>query len=167
MIDILDICHAQLGQHVAADGTTRYGRWLDAQPPVTHEYADADWCAASVLYCIDQVPGGLAAIGGLHKSDAYVQNMHNRLRTMGRVSMTPAPRRIVFYNWFGTGPDDNHVGLLKERRGNTLYVYEGNHGSPASYQLVERPFDGQVTGFAEWWSHIAQPVADDDDCWVA
>lgn len=152
MIDILDICEAQLGQHEAADGTTKFGKWLDAQPPVTHEYAKAEWCAASAIHNIGQVPGGLEAIGGLHKSDAYVENWHDRMNAMGRVSMTAAPRRIVYYDWRNTGPDDNHVGILKERKGNTLYVYEGNHNN--RYELVTRTFDSQVVGFAEWWSFV-------------
>jgi hypothetical protein len=160
MIDILDICEAQLGKHERADGTTAFGQWLDDQPPKTHVYAKADWCASSVLKCISQVPGGLEAIGGLHKSDAYVQNMHNRLAAMGRVSRTPKPRRIVFYNWRGTGPEDNHTGILKRRQGNTLWVYEGNYQN--RYALVERPFDSQVTGFAEWWNF----VPDDDTALV-
>ena len=167
MIDILDVLEAQVGTREAAGGSTKYGKWLDAQDPVTHVYANADWCAASLLYCIAQVPGGLDAIGGLHKGDAYVQSWHNRMTALRRVSMTPAPRRIVFYNWHSTGPDDNHVGMLKERRGGTLLVYEGNHNN--RFELVERPFDSQITGFAEWWSFVKQPaaVAADDDDWVA
>ncbi|MDN3356094.1 hypothetical protein [Actinomadura sp. DC4] len=160
MIDVLDVCAAQVGQHEAADGTTRFGKWLDTQPPITHDYADAEWCAASAIYCIAQVPGGLEAIGGLHKSDAYVENWHRRMSALGRVSRTPAPRRIVFYDWRGTGPDDNHVGILQKRVGNTLHVYEGNHNN--RYELVERPFDSQVVGFAEWWSF----VQDDDTAMV-
>ncbi|MDN3355462.1 hypothetical protein [Actinomadura sp. DC4] len=159
MIDILDVCHDQVGQHEAADGTTRYGKWLDAQPPKTSVYATADWCASSAIYCIAQIPGGLEAIGGLHKSDAYVENWHDRMAVMGRVSMTPQPRRIVFYDWRGTGPDDNHLGILKERDGDRLYAYEGNHDD--RYELVERPFDGQVVGFAEWWSFVPGATSDD------
>lgn len=164
MIDILDICEGLVGMREAGNGTSVPGRWLDKQPPITHEYDDADWCAASVLYGISKVPGGLAAIGGLHKSDAYVQSMHNRLAAMGRVSRTPKARRIVFYNWRGTGPEDNHTGILKERQGNTLWVYEGNYQN--RYDLVERPFDSQVTAFAEWWSFVEQAVPLDDSCWI-
>jgi hypothetical protein len=156
VIDILDICEAQIGQHEAADGTTRFGKWLDAQPPVTHEYDDADWCAASVLNCISQVPGGLEAIGGLHKGDAYVQNMHNRLKALGIVDDEAGPRKIVFYNWWGTGPEDNHVGIVKAVKGRTLWVYEGNYRN--RYELVERAWDSQVTGFANWWPRV---TADD------
>ncbi|MGI5232851.1 hypothetical protein [Actinoallomurus sp. CA-142502] len=166
MTDVLDVCDAQLGQHEAADGTTKFGKWLDAQSPVTHVYAKAEWCAASAIYCIAQVPGGLEAIGGLHKSDAYVENWHRRMSALGRVSMTPKLRRIVFYDWRGTGPDDNHVGILKERKGSKLYVYEGNHRN--RYELVERPFDSQVVGFAEWWSFVEQPavVGGDTDWFI-
>lgn len=156
MIDILDICEAQLGKHEAADGSTEFGRWLDAQPPVTHEYASADWCAASVLKNISQVPGGLEAIGGLHKSDAYVQNMHNRLKALGLVDKEAGPRKIVFFNWRGTGPEDNHVGIVKSVKGRTLWVYEGNHNN--KYELVERAWDSQVTGFVNWWPRV---VTDD------
>ena len=159
MTDILDICEAQIGKQKAADGSTEFGRWLDDQEPKTRVYAKADWCAASVIRCISQVSGGLEAIGGLHKEDAYVQHMHDRLAALGRVSVTPKPRRIVFYNWRGTGPEDNHVGILKERKGNTLWVYEGNYQN--RYALVERRFDSQVTGFAEWWSFVPASGGDD------
>jgi hypothetical protein len=157
VIDILDICEAQLGKHEAANGTTEFGKWLDAQAPKTSVYAAADWCAASVLKCISDVPGGLDAIGGLHKSDAYVQNMHNRLRALGLVDGNAGSRKIVFYNWRGTGPEDNHVGIVKSVSGRTLKVYEGNHNN--RYELVTRPWDSQVTGFANWWPHVA---GDDD-----
>jgi hypothetical protein len=167
MTDILDVLDAQLGTREGPGGVTKYGRWLDAQPPVTHEYFDADWCAASAICCIAQIPGGMDAIGGLHKSDAYVQHWHDRMKAMGRVSMTPKPRRIVFYNWFGTGPEDNHVGILKSISGKKMKVYEGNHGN--TFELVDRDLDGQVTGFAEWWSFVKQPtptpIAVADDSW--
>jgi hypothetical protein len=153
VIDILDICEAQLGKRERADGSTEFGRWLDAQPPVTHEYANEDWCAASVLRCISLVPGGLDAIGGLHKSDAYVQSMHNRLAALGLVDDEAGPRKIVFFNWFGTGEDDNHVGIVKSVKGRKLWVYEGNHNN--AYELVERDWDGQVTGFVNWWPRVA------------
>jgi hypothetical protein len=165
MIDILDVCEAQVGQHEAADGTTKFGKWLDAQAPITRVYAKAEWCAASAIHNIAQVPGGLEAIGGLHKSDAYVENWHDRMSAMGRVSMTPKARRIVFYDWRGTGPDDNHVGILKSFSGRTLKVYEGNHNN--RYELVTRTFDSQVVGFAEWWSFVDQPSAAlTDSCWM-
>ncbi|WP_329251843.1 CHAP domain-containing protein [Actinoallomurus sp. NBC_01490] len=156
MIDILDICEGMVGTREAADGTTTPGRWLDAQAPATHDYANADWCASSVLYAIAKVPGGLDAIGGLHKSDAYVQSMHNRLRALGIVDDRPAERAIVFFNWAGTGVEDNHVGIVKKREGRTLWVYEGNHDN--KYELVRRSLDSQVTGFAHWWPR----VVDDD-----
>jgi hypothetical protein len=166
MIDILDVCAAQLGKHEAADGTTEFGLWLDAQPPITHVYADADWCAASVLRCISLVPGGLDAIGGLHKGDAYVQHMHDRLKALGIVDHEAGPRKIVFYNWAGTGPEDNHVGIVKSVSGRTLKVYEGNHDN--RYELVTRTWDSQVTGFANWWPRVKQPVPAGvaDDCWM-
>lgn len=166
MIDILDICEAQLGKHEAADGTTEFGRWLDAQEPKTHVYADADWCASSVLKCISLVPGGLEAIGGLHKGDAYVQSMHNRLKALGLVDHTAGARKIVFFNWFGTGEEDNHVGIVKSVSGRKLKVYEGNHRN--RYELVDRDWDGQVTGFANWWPHVKQPMpaSADNDCWI-
>lgn len=156
MIDILDICEGLVGIHEAGDGTSIPGRWLDAQPPVTNEYDDADWCAASVLYAIAKVPGGLEAIGGLHKSDAYVQNMHNRLEALGLVDDEAGPRKIAYYNWKNTGPEDNHTGIVKTVKGRKLWVYEGNYQN--RYALVERDWDSQVTGFASWWPRV---TADD------
>lgn len=153
MIDILDICEAQLGKRERSDGTTEFGRWLDAQPPVTHDYDDADWCAASVLRCISLVPGGLDAIGGLHKSDAYVQHMHDRLEDLGLVDDEAGPRKIVFYNWRNTGREDNHTGIVKTVKGRKLWVYEGNYQN--RYALVERDWDSQVTGFVNWWPCVS------------
>jgi hypothetical protein len=150
--DILDVLQSQVGTRTAADGTSKYGKWLDAQSPVTHSYAKADWCASSMLYCIAQIPDGLKAIGGLHKSDAYVQSWHNRMKKLGRVSQTAAARRIVFYDWSGTGPEDNHTGIVKSVSGKTMHVYEGNHDN--KFELVTRKIDSQVTGFAEWWSFV-------------
>jgi hypothetical protein len=157
MTDILDICEAQLGQHEASDGTTKFGKWLDAQPPKTRIYAKAEWCAASAIHNIAQVPGGLEAIGGLHKSDAYVQSWYDWMRAHGRTSRTAKARRLVWYDWAGTPDGANHIGLVKSVSGSTMKVYEGNHNN--RFELVTRHIDGQVMGFGEWWSYVEQPAA--------
>lgn len=162
--DILTIEVGELGAREAADGTTKYGTWLDQQAG-THVYSDADWCGSSQLWCIARGgPTWIAATGGTNKAFAYVQNWYNWFHANGRISHTPWPRRLVWYNWAGTGPDANHVGLVASVNGKSMKVFEGNHNN--RFELVDRAIDSQVMGFGEWWSHVAVPPGSGDDCWI-
>jgi hypothetical protein len=153
MIDILDIEQAEVGTGVNSDGSTKYGWWLDAQVGM-HLYYNLDWCGSSQMRCISQVPGGMDAAGGLHREFAEVQVWFDAMHQLGRISNEARPRRLVWYDWAGTPKGANHIGLVKSVSGNRMKVYEGNHGSPAQFQLVDRPIDGQVMGFGEWWSFV-------------
>jgi hypothetical protein len=156
MTDILDICEAQLGQHEASDGSTKYGKWLDQQAG-TRVYAKADWCGASLLWCIAQLgPEYSAAAGGVDKDFAYVQSWYDWMRAHGRTSRTAKARRLVWYDWAGTPDGANHIGLIKSVSGSTMKVYEGNHNN--RFELATRHIDSQVMGFGEWWSHVEQPT---------
>lgn len=165
MIDILDIEDAEVGTREAGDGSTKYGRWLDQQVGM-HLYYNLDWCGASQMYCISKVPGGLDAAGGLNREYAEVQLWFDWMKAHGRISHTPKARRLVWYDWYGTPDGANHIGLVKSVSGNRMKVYEGNHQN--EFQLVDRPIDGQVMGFGEWWDYVKQPavVGTDDDEWV-
>lgn len=160
MTDILTICRSQDGYREQAGGRTKYGSWLDEQAG-THEYYNADWCGSFLLWCIAQVPGGLDAAGGLHKEYAYVQNWFDWMHAHGRISRTPAARRLVWYDWAGTPEGANHIGLVDHYDSSHVWAWEGNHEQQV--ELVKRPRDGQIMGYGEWWSHIA--AAADDDCW--
>lgn len=156
MIDILDLADREVGYREHASGWTKYGAWLDEQPPATHKYADADWCGASLLRLIAQVQGGVEAAGGLNKAYAEVQVWYEWFAAHGRLTHTPAPRRLVWYDWAGTPKGANHIGLVKSVSGRTMKVYEGNHNN--AFELVTRTVDSQVMGFGEWWSHIKPPA---------
>lgn len=166
MTDILDVCRSQDGYREQSGAWTKYGSWLDAQPPATHEYATADWCGAFQLWCIARVPGGLEAAGGLDKSYAEVQVWLDWMSAHGRLSHTPAARRLVWYDWAGTPAGANHIGLVDHFDGSHIWAWEGNHNN--AVELVQRPRDSQIMGYGEWWSHIAQPTpaAADDSCWM-
>lgn len=161
MTDILDLAMGEVGTTEAADGSTKYGRWLDARLGV-HDYAKADWCGTVWLYLLSEIPGALAAAGGLHREYAYVQNWLDWFEAHGRLSRTAAARRFVWYDWAGTPEGANHMGLVRSVSGTRMRVYEGNHDGV--FELVTRSIDAQVMGFGEWWSLVPAPV--DEDCWV-
>jgi len=158
-MDILDICESQLGTRETAGGVSKYGRWLDQQAG-THMYADADWCGSFQMWAIAQGgPEWSAAAGGIQRGFAEVQVWFNWMQDHGRISHTPAARRLVWYDWRGTPAGANHIGMVKSVSGGRMKVYEGNHNN--AVELVDRPIDGQVMGFGEWWSFAQPPVAGD------
>lgn len=164
MADVLKIAKSQKGTREGAGGDSKYGRWLDAQPPKTSVYADADWCAAFQLWCIAQ--GGeawLTAAGGLDKDFAYVQNWFDWMRAHGRISHTPKARRLVFYDWYGTPDGANHIGMVDHFDSSHIWAWEGNKDNEV--KLVERPRDSQIMGYGEWWDHIAKPAPAADGSW--
>jgi hypothetical protein len=165
MSDILAIAKGEKGTTEGAGRSSKYGRWLDAQPPKTSDYASADWCGAFQLWCIAQGgPEWTAAAGGLNKSFAYVQNWHDWMKAHGRTSKTPKARRLVWYDWAGTPSGANHIGLIDHFSSTHIWAWEGNRNNRV--ELVERRRDGQIMAYGEWWDHIAMtPLL--DDCWVA
>lgn len=168
MKDILDICKTQVGTREGSGGKTKYGSWLDSVLKLKI-FADADWCGSSLMWCVAQLgPEFSSAAGGVDKDFAYVQNWYDWFRKHGRVSHTAKSRRLVWYDWAGTPPGANHVGLVASVSGSTMRVYEGNHNN--EFQLVTRKIDSQVMGFGEWWSYVNEPspliTGGGTDCWM-
>jgi hypothetical protein len=167
--DVLDIARSQEGVS-EVNGTSKYGKWLDQQVGM-HLYYNLDWCGAFQLWCIAQ--GGqmwLDAAGGLHREYAEVQVWFDWMQMHGRVSKVPKPRRLVWYDWYGTPDGANHIGMVAsvDAGGRSFKAWEGNHNNKV--ELVTRLFDSQVMGFGEWWSFIKQPTpssAADFDHWIA
>lgn len=159
MADILVIAESQEGTGETAGHGSKYGRWLDEQVG-THLYYNLDWCGAFQLWCIAQGgPTWIAAAGGLHREYAEVQVWFDWMKAHGRISGTPKARRLVWYDWAGTPEGANHIGLVDHFTATHIWAWEGNHDNRV--ELVERPRDGQVMGYGEWWSFI--PAADNDD----
>lgn len=165
MADILDIARSQEGVSETAGGVSKYGTWLDRQVG-THLYYNLDWCGAFQLWCIAQGgPDWIAAAGGLRREYAEVQVWFDWMQANGRISHTPAPRRLVWYDWAGTPKGANHIGLVDHYDSAHIWAWEGNHNNKV--ELVRRPRDSQIMGYGEWWSHIKQPapVAAGDTSW--
>ena len=160
MTDILTIAESQKGTGEAR-GVSKYGKWLDAQAG-THVYASADWCGAFQLWCIAQCgPEYSAAAGGVDKDFAYVQTWLDWMKAHGRTSKTPKARRLVWYDWAGTPDGANHIGMVDPFSSTHIWAWEGNHNN--NVELVERPRDGQIMAYAEWWDYVADPAPANND----
>lgn len=165
MTDVLAIAKGEKGTREGAGGVSKYGKWLDAQAPKTSAYAKADWCGAFQLWVIAQGgPEWTAAAGGLDKDFAEVQVWLNWMEAHGRTSRTPKARRLVWYDWAGTPPGANHIGMVDHFDASHIWAWEGNKNNEV--ELVQRPRDGQIMAYGEWWDHIAQATATDDSCWM-
>lgn len=154
MLNVLEIARSQKGIGERADGSSKYGAWLDDQPPKTSVYAEADWCGAFQLWVIAQ--GGAlwtAAAGGLNKHFAEVQVWFDWMRTHDRISSQPKARRLVWYDWAGTPKGANHIGMVDHFKASAIWAWEGNHDDEV--RLVKRSRDRQIMGYGEWWDHIA------------
>jgi hypothetical protein len=162
--DVLAIAKGEKGTRESG-GASKYGRWLDAQPPKTSVYAKADWCGAFQLWVIAQCgPEYSAAAGGVNKDFALVQVWFDWMHAHGRISRTPKARRLVWYDWYGTPDGANHIGMIDHFDASHIWAWEGNKDNQV--QLVKRPRDGQIMGYGEWWSFVDQAVSSDDSCWM-
>ena len=160
-LDVLAIAKSQNGTGESS-GASTYGKWLDAQAPKTSVYAKADWCGAFQLWLIAKCgPEYSAAAGGIDKDFAYVQNWLNWMKAHGRTSKTPKARRLVWYDWAGTPDGANHIGMVDHFDATHIWAWEGNKDNKVV--LVERPRDGQIMAYAEWWGYVAQPAQPADD----
>jgi hypothetical protein len=164
MTDILAIAESQKGVGETAGGVSKYGKWLDQQVG-THLYYNLDWCGAFQMWAIAQGgPEWSAAAGGIQRGFAEVQVWYDWMHVHGRISHTPLPRRLVWYDWAGTPKGANHIGMVASVSGGTMTVWEGNHNNRV--ELVTRSTTSQVMGYGEWWSFIQHPAPLDADCWM-
>ena len=161
MTDVLKIAKGEKGTRESG-GASKYGRWLDTQPPKTSVYVKADWCGAFQLWVIAQ--GGQAwldAAGGLNKDFAYVQNWLDWMEANGRTSHTPKAGRLVWYDWAGTPDGANHIGMVDHFTSSHIWAWEGNHDN--AVELVEHPRDSQIMAYGEWLDYVNLA---DDSCWM-
>jgi len=160
MTDILGIAASQKGIGEVG-GTSKYGKWLDAQAG-THLYYNLDWCGAFQMWAIAQGgPEWSAAAGGVQRGFAEVQVWLDWMIAHERTSRTPHARRLVWYDWAGTPRGANHIGLVDHFTSSHIWAWEGNHNNRV--ELVERPRDGQIMAYAEWWSFVPAPAPAADD----
>lgn len=161
MTDVLKIAKGEKGTRESGRAS-KYGRWLDAQPPKTSVYATEDWCGAFQLWVIAQCgQAWLDAAGGLNKDFAYVQNWLDWMTAHGRTSHTPKAGRLVWYDWPGTPSGANHIGMVDHFSSSHIWAWEGNHDN--AVELVERPRDGQIMAYGEWLDYVTLA---DDSCWM-
>ncbi|MCO5971784.1 hypothetical protein [Actinoallomurus soli] len=91
-MDVLDVATSQKGTGERADGSTKYGKWLDEQPPKTSVRAKADWCGAFLSWVIAQDgPDRTATAGGLNRNDAEVPVWFAWMTAHHRISHRDSP----------------------------------------------------------------------------
>lgn len=120
---MLDTMRAQLGYHAAADGSTKFGEWF-AQLVGDRAYRTGDFCAMTLLWCANET-GQLDLLGGARKEWAWVPSWWQHWRSIGRATSTPAPGRIVFFDFNRSG-DPEHVGIVESVTSTGLRTLEGN-----------------------------------------
>jgi len=116
---VLDTALAELGYRESPPGSnrTKYGKWygLDGQP----------WCMMFVQWVFHQaggadlLPARTASCGALMRS----------AKAAGKwVERDFCPGDVVIFDFGGKKTRTDHVGIVIERRGDSLYTIEGNTG---------------------------------------
>lgn len=116
---IIEIASAEIGQKEIPENSnkSKYGKWfgLDGMP----------WCGMFVSWCFDKDGRPLGNIG-FRKGFAGCQTAVEYFRKANKITNTPLPGDIVFFDWNGDGRYD-HTGIFARRIDNaTFETIEGN-----------------------------------------
>jgi hypothetical protein len=125
---------SQRGQHVRADGTSKYGAWFGEQVH-NSTYAEGDFCAMGLLWCAEET-GQLDVLGGAQKTWAWVPSWWQHWKKIGRSTKYPARGRIVFFDFNRSG-DPEHVAAVLEADGGRTPI--PTSGPPRSCRASRTP----------------------------
>lgn len=159
---MLATARSQIGYRKAADGTSKFGIWF-AGLVGDQTYRTGDFCAMTLLWCAEQT-GQLDLLGGGRREWAWVPSWWQHWRSIGRATNTPAPGRIVFFDFNRSG-DPEHVGIVEAVTSTGLRTIEGN---TLGGQVARRDRSrADVLGYGDpAYIEAPAPAAADDD-WVA
>lgn len=119
MTKIIEIAEKEIGysEVPANSNKTKYGKWFGLD--------GVAWCGMFVSWCYDKAGLPLGNIG-FTKGFAGCQTAVAHYSKKGKVTKTPVPGDIVFFDWNGDGRYD-HTGLfVKDIDGTSFETIEGN-----------------------------------------
>ena len=146
--DIVNIAKSQIGyQEGGSSGQfsgevpgsnnyTEYGRWFGSYIGESW-YSGAQWCAMFVSWCAKNA--GISS--SIIQYDQYTETQVKPFKNAGRAytwsqvkagKYTPIPGDIVYFlssSGAASGRTVNHVGIVTDYKGGTLYTIEGNTSS--------------------------------------
>ena len=149
--DIIAVAKTQVGYYKAEGTPTKYGTWYGANIANGSAYASAAWCAMFVSWCADQagVPSNVFYRHSYTESMVvWYKNGKNPGYWYEKGSYTPKAGDLIFFK-FSDNPNRkvDHVGLVSEVSGGTVYTIEGNSSDSVrerSYLLNNR----YIVGYA-------------------
>lgn len=96
------------------------------------KYSDY-WCATFTSYC--------AYVSGLNNFpyECSVQRMYNKAVKSKQIVKTPKVGYLVIYDWNCDGSLD-HVGIITDIKGDTLYVCEGNYCKQVKMRVIPKTY---------------------------
>ena len=129
MSKIIEIARAEIGQKENPENSnkTKFGKWFGLD--------GVAWCGIFVSYCYHHAGQPLGNIG-YTKGFAGCMTAVAHFRKSGKITKTPTPGDIVFFDWNGDGRFD-HTGIFIRRidavsfetiEGNTSLTNQSNGG---------------------------------------
>ena len=154
--NILNIAMSQLGYHEGnstseLDGTnlngsnnyTEYGYWFGTQVKGNSYGHFYDWCAMFVSWCARQaqIPTNVISNSAYANASSSVYCFNN-MAYRARGTYTPIAGDIIFFDWDGLSDSWDHVGLVYDCDGSSVYTIEGNSSNMVAKK--EYPLDKEV-----------------------
>lgn len=150
--DILGVAETQIGytELTAKNGTPV----IDSETPYYTKYGEAygnsngHWCAFFVLWCAKQsdIPTSIicrsASCGSCKTFVEWFQSNHRWKNS----DYSPQYGDIIFFDWDEDSIAD-HVGIVKDCDGDTIYTIEGNTGGINGYTVMERDRKNYILGY--------------------
>lgn len=119
MIKIIEIAEKEIGytEIPSNSNKTKYGKWFG--------FDGVAWCGMFVSWCYDKAGQPLSNIG-FSKGFAGCQTAVAHYKKKNKITTTPVPGDIVFFDWNNDGRYD-HTGLfVKDIDGTSFETIEGN-----------------------------------------
>ena len=122
-------------------------------PGWTPKEADGLWCAAFVYYCCKEAgfeipirPDGCSCrLAGCIAWEEWAIGDERIEYHRGPDGCLPEPGDIVLYDRVFEGGEHDHIGIVLEKRADSILAAEGNVNNVSG--VVERPIDEHIRGF--------------------
>ena len=123
-------------------------------PKWTLEEADGLWCAAFVYYCITEAGFDIPIrpnecrtchLAGCIAWEEFALGNPQIGYYKGVADFIPEPGDIVLYDRVFENMEHDHIGIVIEKRENTIFAVEGNVNNRSV--IIERPVDEHIRAF--------------------